>query len=273
MADDSRFRRLEKPRTGKDGRSTPLSSPGRFEGTPPTSAQRDDEPAAQRDEEPAAPRAGLDRFREGPRQPMGSSIPPPPRSLEAFSKLEPVPTAEPEPADSQPFVRCALCETDASRFAKRCPNCGTLLDTPDQRVFNDRLWSQRLAEKKQSDQEVSELRRRGAAAGLSADEQRRLGEQLAREVFEREHARLGWMDEVPRSDLHARPGLRLLRLIPSLKLQAVVACLLVFLGCYFAWSLFREGPMLGRVPALAFFAAAFALFGPGRGRRRTDWPD
>ena len=249
MSDHSRFRKLEKPRAGTDAKPTPLASPGRFGDRPPHDA--------------AAPEV-----------PAGSGEPPS-RSpyLGPLAQLESVPIAEPEPAEAQPFIRCSVCETDASRFAKRCPNCGTLLDTPDQRRFNDRLWSQRLEEKKQSDREVSELRERGAAANLDADQQRKLGEQLAREVYEREHARLGWMDEGRgQADRRETPGLRLLRLIPSTRLRLLVALCLFGLGCIFAYSFVRADSIPGRLPAMLFFWAVIALFVPGRGGRgRRPW--
>jgi len=275
MSDHSRFRRLEKPRAETDARQTPLASPGRFGDRPPRdagdqegSAGTDPRPAGHGDPNAAGPSGAgpLDRFRDPAAQPG-------PPYLGPLAQLESVPLAEPEPAEAQPFIRCSLCETDASRFAKRCPNCGTLLDTPDQRFFNDRLWSKRLEEKKQSDQEVSELRERGAAANLDADQQRRLGEQLAREVYEREHARLGWMDEGRGQEgRRETPGLRLLRLIPSTRLRLLVALCLFGLGCFFAYSFVRADSLPGRLPSMLFFWAVIALFVPGRSpRRRRPW--
>jgi hypothetical protein len=55
-----------------------------------------------------------------------------------------VETLEEHP-DAQPFVRCAVCEADNSRYALRCTNCGANLNTPEQRAFNARLWEARRA--------------------------------------------------------------------------------------------------------------------------------
>src|SRR4051812_6769877 len=45
-----------------------------------------------------------------------------------------------QPAETQPFLRCAVCEADNGRFAERCMNCGAALGTPEQRAYNDALW-------------------------------------------------------------------------------------------------------------------------------------
>src|SRR5438309_1494463 len=48
-----------------------------------------------------------------------------------------------EPADAQPFMRCARCEADNTRFADRCTNCGTALHTPEQELYNRQLGTKR----------------------------------------------------------------------------------------------------------------------------------
>ncbi len=51
-----------------------------------------------------------------------------------------------EPADAQPFLRCARCEMDNTRFATLCANCGAALLTPEQELYNRQLWQKRRAE-------------------------------------------------------------------------------------------------------------------------------
>jgi hypothetical protein len=46
-------------------------------------------------------------------------------------------------ADTQPFRRCPTCELDSNRFEVACPNCGTMLDTPQAKAFNEALWAHR----------------------------------------------------------------------------------------------------------------------------------
>ena len=36
-----------------------------------------------------------------------------------------------------PFLRCANCRTDSSRFVTACDRCGAPFDTPEQRAFNE----------------------------------------------------------------------------------------------------------------------------------------
>lgn len=50
------------------------------------------------------------------------------------------------PVEGQPFVRCARCRSDNTIHAKECDNCAALLDTDEQRTFNDRVWSTHRAE-------------------------------------------------------------------------------------------------------------------------------
>lgn len=244
--------RLEKPRDGKDAPRTQVATPGRFGERP--QQQPEGEGAEGEPQQPA-----LDRFRN-----PGATAP----SLFDGPTLE----ADLEPAEAQPFVRCALCEADSSRFAKRCTNCGTLLDTPDQRIFNDRLWTQRQDESRKLETELVNLRARGAAADLDASEQRKLGEALAREVGDRERQRLSWMEDHSQgTDRRETPGLRLLRLIPSTRLRLAVALCLLAVGAWFAYSFVTASSVGQRVVPTIFFWAVIALFVPGRRRRRRRW--
>jgi hypothetical protein len=92
----------------------------------------------------------------------------------------------------QPFLRCPSCEADNSRFAVKCVNCGTRLDTQEVHAFNDQLWQTRH-EEAEAARLVEEERQRSLEAdreGLAAD-QRALGESIAEDVGARERARLG----------------------------------------------------------------------------------
>lgn len=90
------------------------------------------------------------------------------------------------PSQDQPFARCCRCEGDSHVQAVRCVHCGASLETEEQRTFNERLWSRRLAEKQQEEEELRGLEeeRRGESA-QAAVARRQLGEQLAKEVAER----------------------------------------------------------------------------------------
>ncbi len=172
MADDRRrrFSQIERPRGAgerPDGAPATGTRFGALEEPPPPPAA----PA------PGAPPAGppvaaghTDRFRPAAERPL---------------------EVEDRAAASQPFVRCARCETDSSRFAARCTTCGEPLDTDEQRAFNERLWAERRA--------AAEAEEGARAAREAALEQARLeaaqarqamGEALAREVGARERRRL-----------------------------------------------------------------------------------
>lgn len=87
--------------------------------------------------------------------------------------------------EAQPFVRCQACGRDSQRGTVRCA-CGARLDTPEAAAFNASLWTEL------QDQRSAESAERHRALGVDlADaqrdaERRALGEQLAREVAERE---------------------------------------------------------------------------------------
>jgi len=101
-----------------------------------------------------------------------------------------------EPADAQPFLRCAQCEMDNTRFADRCANCGAPLHTPEQDLYNRQLWQKRRAEAAAEQEALRKMHQPAApAAGAQSahDARYALGEVLAREVAEREEARLSWM--------------------------------------------------------------------------------
>ncbi|HEY6002777.1 MAG TPA: hypothetical protein VIV57_07865, partial [Anaeromyxobacter sp.] len=154
---------------------------------------------------PGAPRssgADLDRF--GPE--------PPPR----IELLE-------SEAGVQPFTRCMRCGMDHGVFATVCTNCNASLDTAAQREFNEKLWAKRREEAAR--EEAASAERRVLAERAQAEmarAQRAMGEELAREVGERERLRLrmegGWGGGSEGS-LSAPIGLRLLRALPDWRWQ------------------------------------------------------
>jgi hypothetical protein len=113
-----------------------------------------------------------------------------------------------QPAESQPFLRCAVCEADNGRFAERCTNCGAALTTPEQRAYNDALWEQSRA----YNQAVEAARPEVPSSGTRA-----YGEELARQVGRSEHARLEWMRERRPS-----PGTRILGALPQRARNAAI---------------------------------------------------
>ena len=101
-----------------------------------------------------------------------------------------------EPADAQPFLRCAQCEMDNTRFAERCANCGAPLHTPEQDLYNRQLWQKRRAEAVAEQEALRKMHEPAAPDGAVRpvhDPRYALGEALAREVADREEARLSWM--------------------------------------------------------------------------------
>lgn len=89
----------------------------------------------------------------------------------------------------QPFLRCPSCEADNNRGAERCFNCQQPLQTDDARAWNAAYW-----EKRRHDESGAVAPGHPALVSRPlSDEERRLAEALAREVGERERARLfGW---------------------------------------------------------------------------------
>jgi len=187
-----RFERLERPRReGPDGEERP-SAAERIEGVEGELA-RSRAPA-----EGAPPTSAGERFA-------------PPRE-------RPPDVAAPDAGD-QPFIRCQRCEADSSRYATRCANCGEDLRTEAQVAFNRGLWEERRRERGRLEAEAAGREAtREAAEAEEALARRRAAEEMAREVGERERARLeaeglggglgGWMRRgIPRDPDGADGGL------------------------------------------------------------------
>ena len=107
--------------------------------------------------------------------------PPPPPPIELL----------PEDQDRRPFTRCLRCGMDHNALAAECAGCGARLDTPEQRAFNDRLWAERRAERAEEERlHADREAERTCDAEALAGSRRAMGEELAREVGERERRRL-----------------------------------------------------------------------------------
>jgi len=158
----------------------------------------------------------------------------------------------------RPFLRCPRCEADSSRYADRCFNCQEPLTGEDVRAWNEQLWAKRRA------QQQSVARDQGEAALLQQN--RLLGEALAREVAERERTRLSWWSG---ADDFTPVGMRLLSLLPTTRgrVLAGAVAFAAFLGGAITAFVARKHPMLqgaGFVVALLMVV----LFTPNTRYRR-----
>jgi hypothetical protein len=135
----------------------------------------------------------------------------------------------------QPFIRCPRCEADNSRFTERCTNCQGPLSGDDVRAWNEKLWSDRQTEAAREQTALEQSR----GERDMVQQNRLLGEALAREVGERERARLSWWSGGP----DPTPiGVRLLSMLPTTRARIVA----------------------GAVAAAAFVGAALLAFGARR---------
>jgi len=134
------------------------------------------------------------------------------------------------PAGSQPFVRCARCETDNSLYASICASCQADLGTEEQRVFNERLWAARREEATRQEAALAEREReRGRIAAEELEARRQLAAAMARQEAERVRERLGEATWGGMGRGWGRDGsgwtplgIRLLRLIPDPRVRLAV---------------------------------------------------
>ena len=89
-------------------------------------------------------------------------------------------------SDAQPFVRCPSCGVDSPLGARRCA-CGTALDTLEAVSFNTALWDRHREEVLRHETEQTRSRAEQLEdARRQQQENRELGEAIAREIAERE---------------------------------------------------------------------------------------
>ena len=137
-------------------------------------------------------------------------------------------------SDAQPFVRCPSCGVDSPLRTRRCA-CGTALDTLEAVAFNTLLWDRHREEIARHDAE--QTRSRGEQleeARQHQEENRALGEALAREIAEREG--MGPADRLFRAAVQLLLlGLVAALLLPRGPLARGVLGLLLGAFCVRAW--------------------------------------
>lgn len=185
-------------------------------------------------------------------------------TAERFKPQYPPPSGmdvAPVGSDEQPFVRCPTCEADNQRQAERCFNCQTRLDTEDVRAWNAAFWE----------------KRRAAAEPVppppeaSVEQNRLLGEALAREVAEREQFKMG----TSFSGYSTAPlGMRLLELIgnPNTRFAVAMAMVALFFAAGTVAYVAKNHPV-AQTAGIVVAVALLVLFTPNRSRRRRFWDD
>jgi hypothetical protein len=162
----------------------------------------------------------------------------------------------------QPFLRCPRCEADNTRYAERCQNCQGPLTGEEVRAWNEQFWAARQA---------ADVGKSEAAEPLPPDAQRLLGEAIAREVGERERARLSWWGSETVHD-STPVGVRLLAMLPTRRARVTVAA--VALATFAAGALTALGashrPAL-RGAGLVVSMLLLLLFTPNLSRRHQWW--
>jgi len=172
------------------------------------------------------------------------------------------------PAGEQPFRRCMGCGRDHGRYDTVCATCGAALDTPEQHAFNEGLWAAHQAEDARLAAEAAENAVRAAReAEELARLKREMGIELARQVGDRERARLGGGFGGVFGGDRGPLGVALLRALPE-RLRVKIA-----LAVGGAWFVLLLGGLARRSPGALTVAiiTAIALVvprGSGRGRGR-----
>ena len=181
------------------------------------------------------------------------------------------------PADEQPFMRCAQCEIDNTRYAQRCSKCGAALHTPEQDLYNRQLWQKRRAEAQAEHEALQRMRQPPVTPdpGLARQDLRKndpryaLGEVLAEQMRQREEDKLFWMTGT--TGVSGVPlGVRIATAMPSRWRWRVGAALLCWLGGTGAVALLTHHP----TPTWLFFGTVILLVlmvSPARPRRRFWW--
>jgi hypothetical protein len=93
-------------------------------------------------------------------------------------------------AEGQPFVRCAVCRGDSHATSRTCCHCEAMLDTPEQRAFNQAFWLRRQEEDTEQRAEVDRVRAARERADREVAEARKHVEWLDQEIALRRARRL-----------------------------------------------------------------------------------
>jgi hypothetical protein len=168
----------------------------------------------------------------------------------------------------QPFVRCPRCEADNSRYAERCSNCQAPLDGDDVRAWNEKLWADRQAQLAQEGAAVAQARTEGDVLAQN----RMLGEALAREVGERERARLSWWRWSGGLQDPTPIGVRLLAMLPTMRARIIggAVAAAAFVGALVLAFESRGHPRL-QGTGFAVAVLLLLLFAPNVPRSRRWW--
>ena len=161
------------------------------------------------------------------------------------------------PDSEQPFLRCPRCESDNSKFAVKCLNCQRPLDTEEVHAWNARLWAARQRARAQEPRPPP-----------AVDQQRLLGEAIARRMAETEGARLQLDDRTPL-------GLRLLQEIadPNVRFAVAMGMVATFFGAGIVVYV-AQGHTVVQAVGTIVAGALFILFMPRSSRRNSRfWDD
>jgi len=170
----------------------------------------------------------------------------------------------------QPFLRCPRCEADNSRFDRRCINCQAPLDGADVRAWNEQLWEQRRTQAAQEEAAVAAQRKAPPSPEQLLEQNRMLGEALAREVGNRERTRLSWWESD--YDPSTPIGVRLVSLLPTTRARVIAGAIVgaVFIGgAALAYGAPRHSPL--RIAGFVLDVVLVILFSPNVPRRRRWW--
>jgi hypothetical protein len=170
----------------------------------------------------------------------------------------------------QPFLRCPRCEADNSRYERRCMNCQAPLDGADVRAWNEQLWARRRAQAAEETGQRAAAAQRTVTAEELVQQNRMLGEALAREIGDRERMRLGWW--ATGFDDPTPIGVRLLGLLPTTSARVTGGLIIggVFLGCaLLAYAGPRHSPL--RIAGFVVDVVLVLLFSPNVPRYRRWW--
>jgi hypothetical protein len=188
-----------------------------------------------------------------------------------------------EAPDAQPFLRCAQCEMDNTRFSQRCTNCGAPLHTPEQDLYNRQLWEKRRREAQAEQEAVRRMHEPAPATAPTDPEVARqrlretdpryaMGETLARQVRQQEQDKLFWMTGMSSYGSFAPLGVRMaMAMSPAWRWRIGVALLCWLCGTGTV-ALRTHHP----TPMWLFFGTIvllLLLFTPSqpRWRRRSWW--
>ena len=176
----------------------------------------------------------------------------------------------------QPFLRCPRCEADNSRYERRCMNCQGPLDTEEVRAWNERLWAERRAQAAREAQVKPQGPIPTTTEEALLQQNRMLGEALARSIGDRERTRLSWWSSGYGYDdgySNFTPiGVRLLGMLPTTRARVIAGAIVagLFIGAAgMAYGAPRHSPL--RIAGFVMDVVLVLLFSPNVPRYRRWW--